>query len=124
MKFLAKAPVFVVLYILFMLPTYFLPYAGSNSALVGAMAHAESAGSSHTILLLLHAGALGILILLTGIRGSVTGKGWLAIFPVLAAVFDLVPGISLIPLVPTVMHLCAIILGVASAKEALLATGT
>jgi hypothetical protein len=40
---------------------------------------------------------------------------WLVIFPILAAVFDLFPGLSAIPLIPTVMHLLAIILGVVGA---------
>lgn len=33
------------------------------------------------------------------------------IFPVLALVFDLTPGLSLIPLVPTAMHIGALVLG-------------
>ena len=39
-------------------------------------------------------------------------------FPILALGFDLAPGVSSVPLVPTVMHLLAIILGVAGVKQA------
>ena len=44
------------------------------------------------------------------------------VVPILATVFDLVPGLSAIPLVPTVMHLLAIILGVVGVKATVAAT--
>ena len=57
-----------------------------------------------------------ILCGLTWLRGGLIDKRWLVIFPILAAFFDLVPGFNWIPLVPTVMHLLAIILAVAGTK--------
>jgi hypothetical protein len=114
MKLVANATVntavFVVLYILFMLPTYFLPYLGSNSFLVGAVAAADQAYIH--LPFWFHALSLGVLIALAWFRGAFVEKKWLVIFPVLGAVFDMVPGLNSIPLVPTVMHLLAIILGV------------
>jgi len=101
---------FVIVYIIFMIPTYFLPYLGSNSAVLGATAAA--AGNGINPAFWWHLIALVVLIGITATRGTVIGKKWIQIFPILAAVFDLVPGLSLIPLVPTVMHLCAIIIGV------------
>ena len=100
---------FVVGYLVFMLPTYVLPYLGSNSAIVGAVGVAVGRGLTPQFWL--HAWCLGMLVLVTSIRGRYIGKGWLLIFPVLAGFFDLVPVLNLIPLVPTVMHLLALVLG-------------
>jgi hypothetical protein len=123
MRFLGNAVVFVILYILFMLPTYFLPYLGSNSFVLSAVGVASGAGISPAFWP--HLGSLIVLVVVAWFRGALVGKNWLIIFPILAAVFDLVPGLSSIPLVPTVMHLLAIILGVvgvpataASSREA------
>jgi len=120
-KVLGHPVVFVLLYILFMLPTYYLPYVGSNSAVLGALGQAGAAASDANPLLginpafWLHLGSLVVLTILAWFRGAAIGKVWLVIFPILAAIFDLSPGINLIPLIPTVMHLLAIILGVAGA---------
>ncbi len=114
MKYLGNAVVFVILYILFMLPTYFLPYLGSNSAMGAALGAAADAGINPAFWA--HLGSLIILIVIAWFRGTFVGKKWLIIFPILAAVFDLMPGLSLIPLVPTIMHLLAIILGVIGGK--------
>ncbi len=96
-----------------MIPTYILPYVGSNSAAIGALGAATDAGVNPAFWF--HLIALVVLIDITETRGSVIGKKWILIFPILAAVFDLVPGLSMIPLIPTVMHLCAIIIGVKGA---------
>ena len=111
MKYLGNAVVFVILYVLFMLFTYYLPYLGSNSAIVGAMGQATDSGVHPAFWA--HLGTLIILIVITWFRGSLINKQWLVIFPIVATVFDLAPALNLIPLVPTVMHLLAIILGVA-----------
>ena len=42
-KVLGNPVVFVLLYILFMLPTYYLPYVGSDSALIGALGQVGAA---------------------------------------------------------------------------------
>lgn len=109
-KALGNAPVFVIAYILFMLPTYYLPYLGSNSFALQGMSSAAGGGLS--TLFWLHLGSMVVLCFLCWIRGQYVGKKWLLVFPVLAIVFDFVPGLSLIPMVPTIMHLLAIILGV------------
>lgn len=110
-KFFGNAVVFVLLYILLMVPTYVLPYFGSNSSVM--LASLASANAlSHAPQFLLHLGALGALVLVAWARGSRVDKMWLVVFPLLAAVFDFVPALSVVPLVPTVMHLLAIVLGV------------
>ncbi|HKZ02789.1 MAG TPA: zinc ribbon domain-containing protein [Pyrinomonadaceae bacterium] len=107
---LGNTAVFVILYILFMLPTYYLPYVGSNSFLLNAVG--VKAGMGINPAFWPHLGSLIILIVLARFRGALVGKTWLVIFSILAAVFDLIPGLNSIPLVPTVMHLSAIIAGV------------
>ena len=112
---------FVVLYTVFMIPTYLLPYFGSNSALLGATLAAGDAGVYP--LFWLHLGSLLALIVITWFRGAFVDKKWLVVFPVLGAVFDLVPTLNFIPLVPTVMHLLAIIFGVIGTSRAVAASG-
>ena len=112
MKFLKNPAIYAVLYILLMLPTYYLPYMGSNSAILGGLGQAADAGINPAFWP--HLLALIALIALTWFRGSLIDKKWLVIFPILATLFDLAPALSMIPFVPTVMHLFAIILGVSS----------
>ena len=107
MKFLGNAVVFAALYLVLMIPTYFLPYIGSNSAVIAA------AEPGIYLPFWLHLAALLALVVITWFRGVLIDKKWLLIFPLLATVFDLTPLLSSIPLVPTAMHLLAIILGVA-----------
>lgn len=113
-KALGNAPVFVIAYIIFMVPTYVLPYMGSNSSVVGALGAVAGAGINPAFWP--HIGSMLILCFLCWVRGAYVGKAWLVIFPVLAIAFDFMPGLSAIPFVPTVMHLLAIIMGVVGAK--------
>ncbi len=115
-KFLGNPVLFVVVYVLFMLPTYYLPYVGSNSAAINAVTIGADVGMNPAFWL--HLASLLVLVAAAWFRGALVDKKWLIIFPILAAVFDLAPGLSWIPLVPTVMHLLAIILGVVGQKAA------
>jgi hypothetical protein len=108
---LGNAPVFVIAYVIFMLPTYFLPYFGSNSSFLHVV-DAVGGGGYLNFAFWLHMGSMLILCFFCWVRGAYINKGWLIIFPIMAIVFDFVPILSSIPLVPTVMHLLAIILGV------------
>jgi Fe2+ transport system protein B len=101
--------VFVLVYLFFMLLTYYLPYAGSNSAVAAAV---HAAASSVNKPFWAHLFSLGMLVGATWYRGSVIGKSWIMIFPIIAAVFDLAPLLNWIPLIPTAMHLAALIMGV------------
>lgn len=120
MAILGHAAVFVIVYVLFMLPTYYLPYVGSNSSVINTLGVATQQGLNPAFWL--HIGALGMLVIATWFRGVLVDKKWLLVFPILAAVFDLAPGLSTIPLVPTVMHVLAIVLGVAGARATVPAT--
>lgn len=110
MSSLLKNTVFYVIgYLLLMTPTYVLPYFGSNSLIANGLG--ATFGHDPMPQWWLHAWALVMLVLLGHVRGKRVGKRYLMVFPLVAAVFDMVPGLSAIPLVPTVMHLLAIILG-------------
>lgn len=113
---------FVIIYIVLMIPTYILPYFGSNSyaaqglnAALGAATHSNGVGLH--FLFIIHALFLLGLAVITFFRGASIDKKWLVIFPILALVFDMAPGINNIPMIPTVMHLLAIILGVVGSKK-------
>lgn len=108
--FIARStPAYIVAYLVLMVPTYILPYFGSNSTLVNAFSAALGMGP--TPQWWAHVWCLIMLTVLGWLRGKVIGKTYLPVFPVLAAVFDLTPGLSAIPMVPTFLHLAGIIVG-------------
>ncbi len=123
MKIFGNTAVFVVLYLLFMLPTYFLPYFGSNSALIGTLGQIGAAAGDVNPLMGInpafwpHLISLIVLVMASWFRGGVVDKKWLITFPILAAVFDLLPVLNSIPLIPTVMHILTIAFGVASTNS-------
>lgn len=113
---LSKTAVFILLYLLFMIPTYILPYMGSNSTIMDGMARAGGyQGPNYGFWI--HLISLLVLVILAWIRTSRLTKNYLYIFPILALAFDLVPVLSMIPLIPTIMHLLTLILGVTLAKQ-------
>lgn len=97
---LLNPAVFVVAYAIFLIPTYILPYIGSNSSVINTATAASGLGLNPAFYA--HLTALAILVLIS----------WLAALPRAAAMFDLLPGLSLVPMVPTILHVVAIILGV------------
>jgi hypothetical protein len=114
---------FVVGYVIFMIPTYLLPWLGSNSSIINAAGAAIGLGMSP--FWWVHAWCLVMLILMTWMRGDFIGKRYLSAFPFLAAVFDLTPVLSMIPLIPTALHLVAIIIGVkATDKQSISGSST
>ena len=119
LNFVANTVTFVVGYVALMTPTYILPYLGSNSVIVNSASAAS--GQGIYALLLIHVAFLGGLVLLAWARGKLIGKDWLIGLPIAAAMFDLIPGLSLIPLAPTVLHLAAIIVGVKNEAKTLVA---
>lgn len=109
MKFLGNGIVFVVLYVVFMGPTYLLPYLGSNSSVVNTAGALADAGMNPATIF--HLLSLAILIVITWFRGVLVKAQWIVVLPIIASIFDMAPGLSLIPMVPTVMHLFALIKG-------------
>jgi hypothetical protein len=100
---------FVVGYSILMAPTYVLPWLGSNSSVFNVAG--ATVGHGMTPQWWVHAWCLVMLILMAWLRGNLIGKKYLPAFPFLAAVFDMTPGLSMIPLVPTALHLTTIIIG-------------
>ena len=101
---------FFLAYVLFMIPTYVLPYFGSNSILANGLSSTLGLGLLPQFWL--HALALYSLIVICWIRGTRIETPWLAVFPALAALFDLVPTLNWIPLIPTACHVAALVIGV------------
>jgi len=105
----ANASKFTWVYILLAIPTYILPYLGSNSVIANVAYLAT--GGTGIVLLLLHVGLLVALCVIARARGQVVGKGWLVTLPVMAAIFDIVPVLNWIPLVPTLFHVATVVIG-------------
>ena len=86
-KAIKSTSIFVTAYIICMIPTYILPYFGSNSAVINGVA------AAHIInpWMIIHLAFLASLIAMTWSRGKALDKSWLVIFPILATAFDFVP---------------------------------
>ncbi len=88
-----------------------------NSLIINSAAVAAASGAGVYALLLINVAYLAGLVLLAWARGKLIGKAWLVGLPIAATLFDIVPGLSLIPLAPTVLHLAAIIVGVKDGRK-------
>lgn len=113
MKFVANTTIFVVIYLVLMVPTYLLPWLGFRLELANFLG-GGLVGRGPTPLWWAQAWCLAMLTVIAWVRGNIIDKSHLPVFPFLAAIFDLVPGLKLIPMVPTVMHLLALISGAQS----------
>ncbi len=114
-KLVANAPTFIIAYVLFMIPTYILPYLGSNSAAVNFTGAATGIGMSPGFWM--HLVCLAVLCLLAWARATYVKQVWIVILPILALIFDLSPGLNLVPFVPTVLHILTIVFGVKYAPQ-------
>jgi hypothetical protein len=110
-----STPAYVFIYIVLMVPTYILPYFGSNSTLVNAFSTALGMGP--TPQWWAHAWTLTMLCLLAWARSGAVNRTWLPVLPILASAFDLTPGLSSIPLMPTLLHIGGILAGVIGASS-------
>lgn len=124
-KLLQSSGAFIGIYIVLMIPTYILPYFGSNSVIAngaGAIVDAASGGKTSMfthIPFLLHALFLVALCVVAFIRGGLISKKWLLVFPLVALICDLTPGLSAIPFIPSILHILAIVLGVVGVNKAI-----
>lgn len=118
---IANGPTYIILYLFFMVPTYIFPYFGSNSIVANSVLAAADASSNVVsglnLLLFAHLICLAALCILAWARGDLVNKRWIVVFPILASFFDMMPGFNWIPLVPTAMHVAAIIVGVSSSRS-------
>jgi len=113
-KALDNAAVFVTTYIIFMLPTYFLPYLRtSSSALYGL----EEAGANvFNFAFFIHLASMIVLCWICLVRGAIVGKNWLFILPMVAFAFEFISKLSVIPYIPSMYHVLAIVVGATSAN--------
>lgn len=107
-ELMRSGPVFLIIYLGPLLLTYLLPYLGSNSTLINLL----TLGFNPAFWL--HFLACAALVVIAYLRGVAIEKEGLAVLPLLAFVFDLAPILNWIPLVPSVFHLAAIVVGVSS----------
>lgn len=108
-KFLDNSAIFIVSYIIFMLPTYFLPYLRNNASAV-------EAGFSNDLnwSFLIYLFSMIVLCSICWIRGGIIGKQWLVVLPIIAFAFEFISKLSVVPYVPTMYHGLAIVVGAAS----------
>lgn len=99
-------------YLLVAAPTYILPYFGSNSSVINITGAALGLGALPQFWFRLV--ALYLLVVVAWFRGVLKGRPWLSIFPLLASIFDMVPGLNVVPLIPTIFHVLALTLGVSA----------
>jgi hypothetical protein len=101
----ADTKIFVITYLVFLLPISFLTYSGmvKNSLSLSTL------NMPSILYVLSMMGIWGICL----IRGHLIGKHWLVLIPTISFVFNLTPTLSAITSVPYVYHLLAISLGVA-----------
>jgi hypothetical protein len=101
---------FFVAYVILAIPTYVLPYFGSNSTLLNTTGVALGVGALPQYWL--HLTFLYALAALAWLRGGLIGRSWLPVLPVLAGIFDMTPGLNWFPLIPSGFHVATLIIGV------------
>ena len=99
---------YFIAYAVTLIPTYVLPYFGSNSLLVNGLA---SGVGGMPVQFWWHISCYAVLMFLAFIRGARIARLWLVAFPLLSAIFDLMPVINNIPLAPTVFSIAALYIG-------------
>ncbi len=114
-KALANTTIFVSTYIVFTLLTYYLPSLNTQSLVVPTL-DGTGLSSSPTALfaLFLHISAMLGLIWISFVRGIMIGERWIVLLPIVAFAFDFIPKLSAIPIVPSIYHVLAIVIGAAS----------
>jgi signal transduction histidine kinase len=114
-KALNNAAIFVMTYIVFMLPTYFLPYLRTSSSAFYGFEDAASA-NAFNYPFFIHLACMIILCWICYVRGAMIGKSWLFFLPMVAFAFEFISKLSAIPYVPSMYHVLAIVVGATSAN--------
>lgn len=111
-KALANTRVFIGSYVILMLLTYYLAHLGSRSPILQGLEAADT--HLFNFPFVLHLSAMLVLFWICFIRGSIIGGKWLVFLPMVVFAFEFIPKLSAIPIVPSVYHLLAIVVGAAS----------
>jgi hypothetical protein len=96
---------FFYAYTILILPSYILPWVGSNSMMANIFSDQARWGFS------VHALSLGLAVGISFLRGRQINKPQLGSIALAALACDLIPIINLIPLLPSLFHGLTIMLG-------------
>ena len=102
----------VVFLLLFLVPAAFTYLSGM--LLIGAVVDESTTEDAGAIRITYLAICYAIMTVACVLRGKATDRKWLAIFPVLGGLFDMFFGI--IPFVPSVLNVVALVVGIQSRK--------
>lgn len=97
---------FLIIYLVFMIPTYFWRFAVIGSAIDES--NTTSADDLENAMYLLMFLSYAVMARVTYSRGKAIGKTYIASFPIVGFVFDMI--LPFIPFVPTVMNIITIVL--------------
>ena len=125
-KALENTIIFVSSYLVLMALTYYLSSVDSTALAIqtlDGMALSPTSTSS-SVPFFLHVSAILVLLWITFARGMAIDKKWMVLLPMVAFAFDFVPKLSTIPIVPSVYHLLAIVVGAASPVVSTLSKST
>ncbi|MEX2963176.1 hypothetical protein [Microbulbifer sp. TYP-18] len=103
---------FLIIYLIAMVLTYLWRFAILGAAFDDSTDIGDMGNTVNILMLASYA----IMAFVAYSRGKAIGKGYLAAFPIVGAVFDLV--LVFVPFVPTVMNILTIVLGMPDNKSA------
>ncbi len=103
---------FLVIYLLFMVPTYLWWFAFIGSTFENGV-DVLGAGIYASALTFI---SYAVMAYVTYCRGKTIGKGYLVAFPIVGAVFDLI--LVFVPFVPTILNIITIVQGMPDNKPA------
>lgn len=113
-KAIANSAIFVGAYVVLMALTYYLSNLGSTTLVTQTLDGTGLADSSVSLItLFLHICAMLGILWVSFVRGVMISERWLVLLPIVAFAFDFIPKLSSIPIVPSIYHLLAIVIGVA-----------
>ena len=101
-------PVFIIIYVVLMIPTYVWNY------IIAVDAIASEAGQINFTWNIIQIINYLLLTVVAFLRGRRVGKGYIAAFPFVGGIFDVI--LIFIPFVPTVMNIVTIVLGAQGGK--------
>lgn len=105
-KSLDNAAIFAMAYAICVLPSYVMSHKSSSEAV---------AAGGFDITLLIYSASVIAVCAICVVRGKLVDKNWLVLLPMVAFAFEFISKLSVIPYIPTMYHMLAIIVGASSA---------
>ncbi len=113
-KAFENTSIFVGAYLILLALTYFLSSLGSADLLAQSLDGVATPETSISLMpLILHICAIVALLWISLVRGMLIDKEWIVLLPMVAFAFNFIPKLSSIPVVPSIYHLLAIVIGAA-----------